>query len=210
MYTSYSKVIIDLKGKRSVDLRRGTPCECGAFSLAGAVRYFIDENPVAKVALTNSGVAGESNASLTRALYKFLKAQDFYPALMVGYGFRKRLTSPSPQILEDMKKHGESCVVKELSHGVVKIHGLVVDLTHRRLGSSYSHLHNFPFKEFMAFWDEVKDMSHIADMTSEDAQALVKQNRAVVQTQMLNGEKLTKDDKHPDGNDHMHYVHVHH
>lgn len=166
----YSKVIIDLKGRRSIDL----VSESGAFSLAGAVTEFIEDNPVAKQALKSSDIAGMINISLTRSLYKFLKAHDFYPELVVGYGYLKDLDAPCKTLVDELKETTSQNVRKNLSHGVVRVNGIVIDLTHRRLGKTYEQVYNFPYRDFQKYWAQIKSMSHVADMNMDEAANRIK------------------------------------
>lgn len=174
MYTSYSKVIIDLKGKRSVDLVRKTPCLCGEFTLAGALRHFIDNSSIARRALESPHIAHETNTALTKALYRFLKRQDFEPKLLVGAGFKRNLSNCAPQLEDEIKQYGVKRVVKELTHGVVRVNDLVFDLTFKRLGDTYCMPYNFPYRDWSPCWEEVKPMSHIADMTADDTQRILR------------------------------------
>lgn len=166
----YTKVIIDLKGRRSIDL----VSESGAFSLAGAVTEFIEDNMIARQALSNKEAAGPINISLTRSLYKFLKAHDFYPELVVGYGYMKELVNPCKLIEDDIRETTSQNVRKQLSHGVVRVNGIVVDLTHLRLGDTYEKIYNFPYRDFSRYWAQVKSMNHVADMKMDEAANRIK------------------------------------
>lgn len=185
MMRSYSKVIIDLNGKRSIDLVSKTPCLCGAFSLAGAVSQFIEENITAHRALQSASVAGGCNVSLTRALYKFLKAQDFYPELAVGHGYTKRLVDPSTALQDEIKERGHDRTVIDLKHGIVRVSGIVIDLTHRRLGSTYQQVYNFPFREFKDYWKNITSMTHVADINPYEMNQRIKHAQNLSELAML-------------------------
>jgi hypothetical protein len=179
---SYSKVIIDLNGQRTFDLVSRNVSTSGSFSLAGAVREFIENTSAAKQALANSTVAGMCNTSLTRALYKYLKNQDIDAELIVGEGFTKRLINPSVQLQDEIKVNGNASVAEKLQHGVVRVSGIVIDLTHLRLGETYAKVHNFPYREFKEFWIRTKSVSNLVDIRPDEMAARVK--HAANQSQM--------------------------
>lgn len=171
---SYSKVIIDLKGQRSIDLVSRTASLSGAFSLAGAVREFIENTSAAKQALQSAHTAGMCNISLTRALYKYLQKEDFDPELLVGCGYTKRLVNPCIQIQDQIKERGLRAVTDDMQHGIVRVRDMVIDLTHLRLGDTYQKVYNYPFREFKEYWIQIKSMSQVADFKPTDIAARVK------------------------------------
>lgn len=181
---SYNKVIIDLNGQRTFDLVSRNVSISRSFSLASMVREFIETTSAAKQALANSTAAGMCNISLTRALYKYLKSQDIDADLIVGQGFKKHLVNPSIQLQEEIKVSGNVATAKNIQHGVVQVSGLVIDLTHLRLGETYAKVYNFPFREFKEFWTHIKSMSNVADICPDEIAARLKHsdNENQVQT----------------------------
>lgn len=164
------KIIIDHRGRLDVVL----VSESGAFSLAGVVSQFIEDHLLVRQALNSAEAAGPLNIKLTRALYKHLKAQDFDPDLIVGYGFTKPLTNPCKALKDELVHTPMASVCRDLSHGIVKVSGMAIDLTHRRLGSAYQQVYNYPFREFSDYWKHVQSMSQFVDMGMEEAVSRLK------------------------------------
>lgn len=189
---SYNKVIIDLNGQRTFDLVSRNVSTSRSFSLAGAVREFIENTAAAKQSLSNSTAAGMCNISLTRALYKYLKSQDIDADLIVGQGYIKRLVNPSVQLQDEIKISGNAAVAKNLEHGVVRVSGLVIDLTHLRLGETYAKVYNFPFREFKEFWTHIKSMSNVADMSPQEMAARLKHSATESQMQTMEPRRVAR------------------
>lgn len=145
-----------------------------SLTLGGALKAFIDQTPLAHHAQISAVAAGDSNVSLTKQFCAFLVANDFDATVIVGIGYTKALRKPCPKLIEAIRESSEAKVAYNIQHAVVKVGGIVFDLTYLRLGDTYSHLNNFPVKEFYRFFREVKDMKHLMSITPDHARELAR------------------------------------
>ncbi len=143
-------------------------------TLAGALRKFIETDTRARNAQISSVSAGETSISLVKEFNAFLVRHDFDANVMVGCGYVKRLVSPCPQIAEDIKEHGEPHVTYNMQHAVVRVSGVVLDICFLRMGSTYMQMNNYPWKEFIKFWREIKDVKHLMSITPEKVKNMMK------------------------------------
>lgn len=165
-----------MKRRSNTRVERALTATSGSSSLTlgGALKAFIDQSPLAHHAQISAVAAGDSNVSLTKQLCAFLVAHDFDATVIVGIGYVKSLVKPCPKLVEEMRESSEAKVAYNLQHAVVKVGGLVFDLTFLRLGDTYSHLNNFTVREFYRYFREVKDMKHLMSITPDHARELAR------------------------------------
>jgi hypothetical protein len=133
-------------------------------NITQAIRDFFSRNPDAEMCLSNKEKAGSLNVSVTKRLYKFLKTGGFSPRLLMGKGFRKPLVKPCVTLAMRMRAEGPDYVRENLSHGVVKVNDMVIDLTHLRLGENYQP-YSFPYKLLSQYWDRIVDVTNAVEMS---------------------------------------------
>lgn len=143
-------------------------------TLGGALKLFIETHHLAAHALISSVAAGDFNVSLVKQLREFLAARDFDATVLVGVGFKRMLVNPCPKLVEDIATYGEAKTAETLSHAVVRVSGMVIDLCYLRLGDTYEQVNNFALRQFQAFWKETRDMRSIMAITPDLAKELAR------------------------------------
>ncbi len=146
-------------------------------TLAGAMRNFISADMQARNAQISSQHAGDGFTTLIKKFCAYLVRNDFDAKIVVGQTFLKRFVNACPQIHEKIKEIGEPNVAHNMQHPVVQVNGIVLDLCFLRLGTQYSGLNNFPYREFTKFFKEVKDVKHLMAITPEQAAHMMRMQK---------------------------------
>lgn len=146
-------------------------------SLAHAYRLFLDGNTNAHMAQTSASAAEQYHTRIVKDLYKFFTDKDIECEVWLGKVFEKPLINPSPQIEGALKALGDVHVKNMLKHAVVKVNSLAIDPCFLRLGDHYTHLSNFPFREFPHFFKSMENIKHLVELTPEMVNALLLENK---------------------------------
>jgi len=134
-------------------------------TLASAYRKFLAASKLAAGALKSPTLADQYHVAIVRDLYHFLTDNDFTCDVLLGMGFKKPLVNAAKSITEDLEDHGYSVVADHLEHAVVKVNQLIIDPSYSRLGTSYETRDNYPVRDFYNYWELVKPIKHLLDLT---------------------------------------------
>lgn len=152
---------------------RGTSLSRGAITLAHALEEFIAENSTVRAAQTSKVAADALGTSTVKALYRYLDDLDFDVEILVGKRYLKQLVLPSPRIALMIEELGPRTAAAHLTHGVVRVNDLILDLLFQKLGSTYKRYNNFPLMEFEKYWMYVLDVNSLVEITPEHVKRLV-------------------------------------
>ena len=142
-------------------------------SLARALDTFIADNPSVRAAQTNRIAAGNLGTSTVKSLYHYLNGLDFDAEILVGKRYLKQLVSPSPSIQILIEEMGQRNAAAYISHGVVRVNDLVLDVLFQKIGATYKQYNNFPLLEFEKYWMYVLDVNSLVEITPEHVKKLV-------------------------------------
>ena len=150
------------------------------FSISDALKEFFKINPMVQRCLTSKDAAESMNTRATKLLYRFLKNYGLEPRILVGTGFKKKLSNVSSSITRKIAELGGYEVRQSLSHAVVKVNDMCIDVTHLRLGDNYEP-YSFPHKNLQQYWESITDMSKFAEMSASQVRNLVQSQRVSTQ-----------------------------
>lgn len=137
-------------------------------TVARVYQKFLFQNARARAALDNVEAASAGWVSLVKELYKALRDRDYDAEIVEFRGAKFPLTRVSTRLTQSSKEHGAIQVSKTLTHGAVRVGGLIIDPCHRRLGTGYLGKDNYMLNEVTRKWAEIKNVSKLADLTSDD------------------------------------------
>lgn len=144
-----------------------------SMTLAKAVASFISEDVHVRAAQSSRIAAGNLGTTTVKALYKYLIDLDFDAEILVGKRYLKQLLAPSPSIQLLVEEIGHQNAAASITHGVVRVNDLVLDLLYQKIGTTYKQYNNFPLSEFEQYWMYVLDVKSLADMTPDHVKKLI-------------------------------------
>lgn len=145
-------------------------------SLPKAINEFLSQHPQLNKCLTNRDAACSLNTTATKLLYEFLKKHDLEPRVYVGKGFKRSLVNVGRRLANHIAETGEVDVRNKISHGVVKVNDLAIDITHLRLGDEYEPF-TFPFRNFFSYWNSISDVTAAVNLKLTDVIELMKKHK---------------------------------
>lgn len=137
-------------------------------TVARVYQKFLYRHAGARAALANAEAAEATWVSLVKDLYKELKDRDYDVEIVEFRGAKFSLSRVPTHLARDIKDQGAIQVAKNLTHGAVRVGGLIIDPCYRRLGSSYLGKDNYMLSEVKSKWTEIRNVSKIAELTSTD------------------------------------------
>jgi len=142
-------------------------------TLARALSEFISEHSAVRAAQTSRAAADSLGTSTVKAFYRYLNGLDFDAEILVGKRYLKQIVQPSPSIAVMVEEMGQRSAAVNLTHGVVRVNDLVLDLLFQKIGATYKEYNNFPLTEFEKYWMYVLDVNSLVEITPERVKQLV-------------------------------------
>ena len=165
-------VLIQPAIARKLRRRVGKPCtviqvkaSTDGQSLPDLVRYFTHQDPQGKKAMSGALGADIVHPILLKRFRKALKEANFEPKLLVLTGYKGHAESSMPVALQELKPMA-------MSHAVVAVGRLVIDLCYKRMGENYDLPQTYPEQRIMERWQHVQDVSKLAELTPEDVKRM--------------------------------------
>lgn len=154
-------------------------------SLPDLVRYFTHQDPQGKKAMSGALGADIVHPILLKRFRKALKEAGFEPKLLVLTGYKGTADASMPVALQELKPMA-------MSHAVVAVGRVIVDLCYKRMGEKYNLPQTYQEQRIMERWQHVQDVSKFAELTPED----VKRMHQLEQHEQLEQKKLSHEKEH--------------
>lgn len=130
-------------------------------SLPDLVRYFTHQDHQGKKAMSGAFGADIVHPILLKRFRKALKTAGFEPRLLVLTGYKGRVDETMPSSMRELKPVA-------VSHAVVAVGRVIIDMCFKRMGSNYNLPQTYPEKRISERWSHVQDVSKFADLTPDD------------------------------------------
>lgn len=137
-------------------------------SVAYIVNHYVQNDKLAKNAQISAEQAEEAYPRLVKNLLSELAHEDIDAKIIEYKGYKHNLD-------DTMTSAFEGKVPSQLTHAVIQVGQMAIDICRLRMGNNYELPLSYPIKEALRYWAVMVDRTHLAKMTSEDVKHRVRQ-----------------------------------
>jgi hypothetical protein len=161
-----------MKIRVAIKARRRHKSESSTETVPQLIRYFMNEDRAGKNAAGSALGADVAHPGLLKRFFKAAKAADYEPKLLVLSGYKGTVNDSMPVALQETP-------AVAITHAVVQLGKMIVDLCHKRMGEHYGLPQTYVISRIPEQWKSIQDVTNFANMTQEDVKHM-QQNAAPV------------------------------
>jgi hypothetical protein len=137
-------------------------------TVAHIINHYIQTDTLARQAQVSAEQAQHAYPRLLKNMLKELEHADIDAKLIEYSGYRHNMDDTMTDAFAEKSP-------SQLTHGVIQVGQMAIDLCKLRMGQHYTLPLSYPIKDAFQFWAAVVDRTHLVKMTKEEAALRFKQ-----------------------------------